>query len=266
MHGSVRSAGSTTHLSRGTAFAAGLFGKTGTKTSLGSPIPSLFPTSRRAVLSPPRMTRTTAMPASTSQTAPGPCLTPSSCPLTPQPIDRCPPRCQERAKLPGLPASTKMSRSPKGIVRKVWAWKWKRSGPRPCWSPASSAVCDQGMGTSSTDVRLTCSPAFLARGGCTSSTLLVQDAGRSFRMLLRYSSFKKCTRTHSLSQSVFRTSAITCFRPYSCMHFGTHALVYTDNVHLKRAQTLGGARSLLHDLFCITLPRKLGFQKGIQSH
>lgn len=42
------------------------------------------------------------------------------------------------------------------------------------------------------------------------------------------------------------------------MHFGTHALVYTDNMHLKRTQTLAGARSLLHDLFCITLPRKLG--------
>lgn len=41
------------------------------------------------------------------------------------------------------------------------------------------------------------------------------------------------------------------------MHFGTHALVYTDNMHLKRTQTLGGARSLLHDLFCITLPQKL---------
>lgn len=119
MHGSVRSAGSTTPLSRGTAFAAGLFGRTGTRTSLGSPIPSLFPTSQHAVLSLPTMTRTTAMPASTSPTAPGPCLTPSSCPLTPQPIDRCPARCQERVKLPGLPASTKMSRSPKGIVRKV---------------------------------------------------------------------------------------------------------------------------------------------------
>lgn len=42
------------------------------------------------------------------------------------------------------------------------------------------------------------------------------------------------------------------------MHFGAHALVYTDNMHLKRTQTLGGARSLLHDLFCITLPWKLG--------
>lgn len=76
MHGSAQSAGSITHLFGGTAFAAGLFRRTGTKTCLDSPIPFLFPISQRAALSTPKMMKMTAMAASTSQTAPGPCLTP----------------------------------------------------------------------------------------------------------------------------------------------------------------------------------------------
>lgn len=217
MHGSAQSAGNITHLSRGTAFAAGLFRRTGTKTSLDLPIPFLFPISQRAVPSQPTMTKMIVMPASMSQTAPGPCLTPWSCLLTPQPTDRCPQCWRERARLRGRLASTKMSLYQKGIVRKVWAWKLRRWGPRPCWSPASSVACGQEMEISYTDVRLTCWPAFLARGGCTSSTLLVQDVGRSFRKLLRYSSFKKIhaliythmyTHTHL---SGFRNSNITIF-------------------------------------------------------
>lgn len=41
------------------------------------------------------------------------------------------------------------------------------------------------------------------------------------------------------------------------MHFGTHSLVYRANMHLKTCADTLGARSLLHELFCITLPLKL---------
>lgn len=90
MPGSVQSAKSTTHLFRDTASAAGLCGKTGLKMSLASHIPCLSLTSRRAVLSPPKMTMT-ATQASTFQTAPGPCPTQSSCPPTLKLTDHCPP-------------------------------------------------------------------------------------------------------------------------------------------------------------------------------
>lgn len=143
MRGSAPSAGSITRLSRGTVFAAGLYVRTGTKTSPDSPIPFPFPTSRHAALSPPTTRKTTATQASMSQTAAGRCLILSSCPPAPQLTDRCPLClwCEARAR--GPPPATRMSSSQKERVRKIWAWRLKKLGPRLFWSLASSVECDR---------------------------------------------------------------------------------------------------------------------------
>ncbi len=145
MHGSAQSAGSITHLSRGTVFAAGLYVRTGTKMSRDSPIPSLFLTSQHAALSPPMMRKMTATQALMCQTVAGQCRTPSSCPPTPQLTDHCPLWLQGKARGLGPPASTRMSSSQKGRARKIWAWRLKKLGPRHCWSLASSVECDHAM-------------------------------------------------------------------------------------------------------------------------
>lgn len=145
MRGSAQSARSITRLSRDTVFAAGLYVRTGTKMSPGSPIPFLFLTSQHAALSPPMTTTTTATQALMSQTAAGQCLTLSSCPPSPQLTGRCPLWLQGKARGLGPPASTSMSSSLEGRVRKIWAWRWKKLGLRHCWSLASSVECDRAM-------------------------------------------------------------------------------------------------------------------------
>ena len=90
MHGSAQSAESTTHLNRGTVFAAGPCVRIDTKMSLDSPIPSLFLTSQHAAPSPPMMMKMTATQELMSQTVAGQCLTLSYCPLTPQLTGHCP--------------------------------------------------------------------------------------------------------------------------------------------------------------------------------
>lgn len=198
MHGSAQSAGSITHLSRGTAFAAGLYVRTGTKMSPDLPTPFLFLISQHAALSLPTMRKMTATQALMSQTAAGQCPTPSSCPPTPQLIDRCPLCFRAKARLPGRLASTMTISSQREIVRKAAAWKLKKSGLRHCWSLASSVECDHAMEISYTDVRLTCLPVFHVQGGCISSRLLVQDVERSSKKLLKYSSFKtECAHKHT---------------------------------------------------------------------
>lgn len=123
MHGSALSAGSTTHLYRGTVFDAGPCAKTGTKISPDLPIPFLFLTSRRAVPSPPTMRTTTAMLALTSQTAAGRCLTLSSFPLTPMQIGRCPPCQQGGVRGLGPQPSSRLICIQELRVRKTWAWR-----------------------------------------------------------------------------------------------------------------------------------------------
>lgn len=145
MRGSAQNAGSITHLTRGIVFAAGPYVRTGTKMSLDSPILSLFLTSQHAACSPPMMKKMTATLALMSQTAAGRCLTLSSCPPTPQLTDPCPPWLQGKARHSGHPASSRMSSSQMGTVRKIWGWRLKKLGLRHCWSLASSVECDHAM-------------------------------------------------------------------------------------------------------------------------
>lgn len=145
MRGNAQSAGSITHLSRSTVFAAGLYVRTGTKMFPDLPIPFLFLISQHAALSPPMMRKMTVIQASMSQTAAGQCLTLLSCPPTQQLTDRCPLCLQGKARGRGPQASTGMSSSQTGIVRKIWAWRLKKLGLRHCWSLASSVECDHVM-------------------------------------------------------------------------------------------------------------------------
>lgn len=156
MRGSAQSAGSIIHHTRNTACAAGPYARTGTKTSPDSPIPSLSLTSQHAAPSPPMTRKTTVTQVSMSRTAAGQCRIPSSCPPTPRQTGPYPQCSQAGAKGLGPPASTKTSSCQKGRARKVWAWRLRKSGPRLCWSPASSVECDHAMEISYTDVRLTC--------------------------------------------------------------------------------------------------------------
>lgn len=145
MRGNAQSVGSITHLSRSTVFAVGLYVRTGTKMSPDLPIPFLFLISQHVALSLPMMKKMTATQALMSQTAAGRCPTLSSCPPTPQLTDPCPLCLQGKARGLGPPASTKMSSSQKGIVRKIWVWRLKKLGLRHCWSLASSVECDHAM-------------------------------------------------------------------------------------------------------------------------
>lgn len=123
MHGSVQSAGSTTLLSSATAYAAGLYARTGTKTSHGWSTHFPSPTSQHAVLWPRETMRRKATQALTSQTASGPCLTPSSCPPTPPPTACCPPGFQGRERVLGREPFPGRSSSLGERVRKAWGWK-----------------------------------------------------------------------------------------------------------------------------------------------
>lgn len=145
MHGSAQSVESTTHLFKGTVFAAGLYGRTGTKMSLVLPILFPFLTSQHVVLSSPMMRKMTATQALMSQTAAGQCLTLLSCPPTPQLIDHCPLWLWGKTRGLGPPAFTRMTFSREGRVRKIWAWRLKKLGLRHCWSLASSVECDHAM-------------------------------------------------------------------------------------------------------------------------
>lgn len=147
MHGSAQSAGSIIYLSRGTVFAAGLCGKTGSKMSLDLLIPSLSPTSQHVALLPTTMKTMTVTQASMSQTAAEQYQIPSSCLPTPQLTAHCPLRSRVKGRDRCLSASTRMSSSQRERVRKVWAWKLKTFGLRRCWSRVSSVECDHVMET-----------------------------------------------------------------------------------------------------------------------
>lgn len=190
-HGSAPSAGNTTHRCSATAFAVGLSEKTGTKTFPGWLTLSLSPTSQPVAFSLPTTKKTTATPASTSQTAAERCLTPSSCPPTPQLTDPFPQQVWAKARGRCLLASTGRLSSQRGKARKAWAWRSRMFGRRRCGSPASCVECVLVTETLSTGERLTCSLVSHVHGGCISFRLLVQGVGRLFRMLLRYLSSKE---------------------------------------------------------------------------
>lgn len=259
MRGSAQSAGSITHLSRGTVSAAGPYVRTGTKMSPDLPIPFLFLISQHAALSPPTTRKMTVTLALMCQIAAGQFPTQLSCPPTPQLTDPFPLCLQGKARRPGLPASTKMSSSQRGIIRKVWAWRLNKLGLRHCWSLASSVECDRAMEILYMAVRLTCLPVFHVQGGCTSFRLLVQDVGRSFKKLLRYSSFRKRANQHihtygrvwKHTQTLQHTLSTS---PYRCMHFGTHSNKkcgpYPSDLHTyTQSIALGESYLWLHGLF-----------------
>lgn len=78
----------------------------------------------------------------------------------------------------------------------------KTSDPRRSWSPASCAEFDRETEISSMEAPPTCLLVFRVLGGFTSSRLRVRDAGRLFRKLLRYLSFRKLANRFNLTQRV----------------------------------------------------------------
>lgn len=130
MHGSAQSAANLTPLFNGTACAAGLCGKTGTRIVLVSYTPSLFQTSPPAVHV-LRGRKTRRMMESTCLTALGLCLTLSSSPRT-MSLETSPHHLLRRQKERVLPSFTPTYRRAQRVTARTrWTWR-QNANPRPC--------------------------------------------------------------------------------------------------------------------------------------